>query len=239
MGNTLLGPKSRVLLPQLTVASARGADQHENMTAGRAFPRKIFVNSKKYEHLIPKGFPYNSSIPVQSVITMSAPPRVGDIAPTLRPVDPLLALCCASLLRYMVSLWPYSGQADAPMYGDYEAQRHWMEITTALPLSQWYRYAIGAVGLIRGPSVLAFRAKSLGNICGMWATADAWSLQCSDCTVTTVMCTRYCRQFSNREADGNRGNVLPAPQRSSTATPCCLVHCNRFVVPRYINRLKI
>lgn len=25
------------------------------------------------------------------------------------------------------------------MFGDYEAQRHWMELTTALPLHQWYR----------------------------------------------------------------------------------------------------
>ena len=26
-----------------------------------------------------------------------------------------------------------------PMYGDYEAQRHWMEVTTALPRGDWYR----------------------------------------------------------------------------------------------------
>ena len=25
------------------------------------------------------------------------------------------------------------------MYGDYEAQRHWMEITTNLPLHEWYQ----------------------------------------------------------------------------------------------------
>ncbi|CAM9532682.1 unnamed protein product, partial [Ascophyllum nodosum] len=53
--------------------------------------------------------------------------------------SPLLAICFDLLLRYMVSLWPYSGQAQQPMYGDYEAQRHWMEVTTALPLHQWYR----------------------------------------------------------------------------------------------------
>ncbi len=45
----------------------------------------------------------------------------------------------ALLLRWMISLWPYSGQGDAPIHGDYEAQRHWMEITNALPLHQWYR----------------------------------------------------------------------------------------------------
>ncbi|CAN0551614.1 unnamed protein product [Ectocarpus sp. 12 AP-2014] len=53
--------------------------------------------------------------------------------------DPLVLVWFALLLRCMVSLWPYSGQGERPMYGDYEAQRHWMEITNALPLHQWYR----------------------------------------------------------------------------------------------------
>lgn len=29
------------------------------------------------------------------------------------------------------------GYATPPMYGDYEAQRHWMEITYHLPVNQW------------------------------------------------------------------------------------------------------
>lgn len=32
----------------------------------------------------------------------------------------------------------YSGEGNPPMYGDYEAQRHWMEITLHTPLSQWW-----------------------------------------------------------------------------------------------------
>lgn len=52
---------------------------------------------------------------------------------------PFVLVCWALILRCMVSLWPYSGQGDYPIYGDFEAQRHWMEITTALPLHQWYR----------------------------------------------------------------------------------------------------
>ncbi|XP_076069370.1 dolichyl pyrophosphate Man9GlcNAc2 alpha-1,3-glucosyltransferase-like isoform X1 [Oratosquilla oratoria] len=42
------------------------------------------------------------------------------------------------LLRWCVSLHPYSGAGIPPMFGDYEAQRHWQEITTNLPLKSWY-----------------------------------------------------------------------------------------------------
>lgn len=45
----------------------------------------------------------------------------------------------AVLLRCCTMLHPYSGEGTPPMYGDYEAQRHWMEITTNLPLKDWYR----------------------------------------------------------------------------------------------------
>lgn len=30
------------------------------------------------------------------------------------------------------------GMNTPPMYGDYEAQRHWMEVTINLPANQWY-----------------------------------------------------------------------------------------------------
>lgn len=42
-------------------------------------------------------------------------------------------------VRYGVSLGGYSGFHKPPMFGDYEAQRHWMEITINLPLDEWYR----------------------------------------------------------------------------------------------------
>lgn len=51
-----------------------------------------------------------------------------------------LALLFAGLLvRFCVGLYPYSGMNTPPMYGDYEAQRHWMEITIHLPIMEWYR----------------------------------------------------------------------------------------------------
>lgn len=51
---------------------------------------------------------------------------------------PFLLILVAVLLRWCVSLHPYSGQNSPPMFGDYEAQRHWMEITRILPLQDWY-----------------------------------------------------------------------------------------------------
>lgn len=43
------------------------------------------------------------------------------------------------VIRWAISLHPYSGAEKPPMYGDYEAQRHWMEITYNLPVEDWYR----------------------------------------------------------------------------------------------------
>nr|CAB3221230.1 dolichyl pyrophosphate Man9GlcNAc2 alpha-1,3-glucosyltransferase-like [Phallusia mammillata] len=42
------------------------------------------------------------------------------------------------LVRWCVGLGPYSGKGTPPMFGDYEAQRHWQEITLNLPVQEWY-----------------------------------------------------------------------------------------------------
>lgn len=41
-------------------------------------------------------------------------------------------------LRSIISDHPYSGHKQPPMFGDFEAQRHWQEITLNLPIRQWY-----------------------------------------------------------------------------------------------------
>ncbi|XP_062308928.1 dolichyl pyrophosphate Man9GlcNAc2 alpha-1,3-glucosyltransferase [Osmerus eperlanus] len=40
--------------------------------------------------------------------------------------------------RWCVSLNSYSGAGKPPMFGDYEAQRHWQEVTHNLPVHEWY-----------------------------------------------------------------------------------------------------
>lgn len=42
------------------------------------------------------------------------------------------------VMKLGVSLYPYSGKGKSPMFGDYEAQRHWMEVTVNLPMKDWY-----------------------------------------------------------------------------------------------------
>ena len=49
-----------------------------------------------------------------------------------------VVVAVAILLRWCVTYHPYSGQGKPPMYGDYEAQRHWQELTLNLPIDQWY-----------------------------------------------------------------------------------------------------
>lgn len=52
--------------------------------------------------------------------------------------DEKIILLIAVLFRWFVGLHDYSGKSKSPMYGDYEAQRHWMEVTISLPIGQWY-----------------------------------------------------------------------------------------------------
>lgn len=58
-----------------------------------------------------------------------------------------IILMIVGLFRWSVGLWGYSGFKVPPMHGDYEAQRHWMEITNHLPVSQWYFYDLQYWGL--------------------------------------------------------------------------------------------
>uniref|UniRef100_A0AAY5EXR6 Alpha-1,3-glucosyltransferase n=1 Tax=Electrophorus electricus TaxID=8005 RepID=A0AAY5EXR6_ELEEL len=40
--------------------------------------------------------------------------------------------------RWAVSFNSYSGASKPPMFGDYEAQRHWQEVAYNLPVHEWY-----------------------------------------------------------------------------------------------------
>ncbi|KAL4906752.1 hypothetical protein BDW74DRAFT_127019 [Aspergillus multicolor] len=74
-----------------------------------------------------------------------------------------LVLMTVGLIRWAVSLWGYSGFKTPPMYGDFEAQRHWMEITNHLPLSKWYTHDLQYWGLDY-PPLTAYHSWLLGKI---------------------------------------------------------------------------
>ena len=56
----------------------------------------------------------------------------------MRSTATTTTIAAAVLLRACVSLHGYSGEGVPPMYGDFEAQRHWMEVTVNLPAERWY-----------------------------------------------------------------------------------------------------
>jgi hypothetical protein len=58
------------------------------------------------------------------------------------------------------------------MFGDYEAQRHWMELTNHLPLRQWYTYDLQYWGLDY-PPLTAYHSWLCGK---MWVVSDILAL---------------------------------------------------------------
>ncbi|KAJ3976924.1 glycosyltransferase family 57 protein [Lentinula raphanica] len=59
----------------------------------------------------------------------------------------VLIFLASVFLKLCLGVGSYSGQNTPPMYGDYEAQRHWMEITFHLPIHEWYSYDLQYWGL--------------------------------------------------------------------------------------------
>ena len=76
----------------------------------------------------------------------------------------LISIIFTSLLyKYSIGISGYSGQGVDPMHGDFEAQRHWLEITLHLPPQQWYFYDLQYWGLDY-PPLTAYHSWILGKI---------------------------------------------------------------------------
>lgn len=88
----------------------------------------------------------------------------------------IFGILLSILLRCATTLHPYSGANKPPMFGDYEAQRHWMEITWNLPLWEWYRNGTQNDLLYWGldyPPLTAYHM----FICGFIANSDSVVLE--------------------------------------------------------------
>lgn len=85
-------------------------------------------------------------------------------------------LMCAYLVRLVIGLGSFSGHGKPPMHGDFEAQRHWLEITQHLPLSKWYFYDLQYWGLDY-PPLTAYHSWVCGKFGSMlspsWFDLDA------------------------------------------------------------------
>ncbi|KAJ1553637.1 Glucosyltransferase-like protein [Cladochytrium tenue] len=88
-----------------------------------------------------------------------------------------VAVLFACLVRWATSLGPYSGKATPPMFGDFEAQRHWLEVTVQLPARQWYRYDLEYWGLDY-PPLTAYHSWILGKI-AQWIEPSWVALEAS------------------------------------------------------------
>ncbi|PGH08051.1 alpha-1,3-glucosyltransferase [Blastomyces parvus] len=97
--------------------------------------------------------------PAFPIVSFLWPARAGVSQWVVLP----LILMVVGLFRWSVSLWGYSGQSIPPMYGDFEAQRHWMEITSHLPIASWYFYDLQWWGLDY-PPLTAYHSWLLGKI---------------------------------------------------------------------------
>ncbi|KAI7302015.1 ALG6, ALG8 glycosyltransferase [Hortaea werneckii] len=81
------------------------------------------------------------------------------------------------LFRWTVSMWPYSGYVKPPMHGDFEAQRHWMELTVNLPTTYWYFHDLEWWGLDY-PPLTAYHSWILGQL-GSWLDPHWFALYLS------------------------------------------------------------
>lgn len=72
-------------------------------------------------------------------------------------------LMAVGLFRWCTAIWPYSGFQKPPMHGDFEAQRHWMELTINLPTTHWYFHDLPWWGLDY-PPLTAYHSWILGKV---------------------------------------------------------------------------
>ncbi|PGH09632.1 hypothetical protein AJ80_07661 [Polytolypa hystricis UAMH7299] len=97
--------------------------------------------------------------PAFPLVAFLWPARAGVSQWLMLPV----ILIVVGLFRWATSLWGYSGYGAPPMHGDFEAQRHWMELTIHLPTSLWYFFDLQWWGLDY-PPLTAYHSWLLGKI---------------------------------------------------------------------------
>ncbi|KAJ3057026.1 Glucosyltransferase-like protein [Rhizophlyctis rosea] len=87
----------------------------------------------------------------------------------------ILTYLFAALVKWCIGLNGYSGAGVPPKFGDFEAQRHWLEITAHLPVREWYRYDLKWWGLDY-PPLTAYHSWFMGKLAHLinpkWVALD-------------------------------------------------------------------
>lgn len=74
-----------------------------------------------------------------------------------------IIILSAVILRGVIGLGSFLGEGEKPINGDFEAQRHWMELTLNIPISEWYFFDLEYWGLDY-PPLTAYHLLLLGKI---------------------------------------------------------------------------
>ncbi|EJU03327.1 ALG6 ALG8 glycosyltransferase [Dacryopinax primogenitus] len=129
----------------------------------------------------------------------------------------------AALVRWMIALGGYSGEGNPPMHGDYEAQRHWMELTLHLAPAQWYYYDLPYWGLDY-PPITAYVSWICGWL-GSQINPDWFALEKS----------RGCESPSSRVF--MRATVLALDL--AIYIPCIVMFCRRWFAYRSLRTQEL
>jgi hypothetical protein len=91
----------------------------------------------------------------------------NELAQKPRSALAFIALVALMVRTLLGANFPHSGRATPPMYGDFEAQRHWLEITLNVPIQDWYRNTTDNDLLYWGldyPPLTAYHSLLMGKV---------------------------------------------------------------------------
>ncbi|GBP89725.1 Dolichyl pyrophosphate Man9GlcNAc2 alpha-1,3-glucosyltransferase [Eumeta japonica] len=105
--------------------------------------------------------------------------KSSDVRPFRVTKDGLVpGVLFALFVRWCVAAYPYSGYKSPPMFGDYEAQRHWQEITVHTPATTWYHNTTQNDLQYWGldyPPLTAYHSLLMGLVAD-WLDPESWYL---------------------------------------------------------------
>jgi alpha-1,3-glucosyltransferase len=78
-------------------------------------------------------------------------------------------------IRLSLGFWPYSGEGKPPSFGDFEAQRHWKELTFNLPVKEWYTFD-RSYWPLDYPPLTAYHEFILGHLSNVLVGPDSVAL---------------------------------------------------------------